>query len=231
MIPSKNWFPTNLQDRAAWYDNFDSQVQSIGTTVGLTAPDLASIDDDNAVLQFLADAAVTIKAYAAAERNYRKIITEGDIGDVTPAFPSNINLTLPKTIETGMFERLDTYVNRIRASANYTAEIGALLGIISSHPVPLAPEDMKPVISAESFQGSVVQVKFVRGRSDGVNIETLVDKGDWTSQGFFFKSPAPLNIPANEAGSPRNVQIRARYLDGNTPVGQASDVVTVQTIP
>ena len=27
------------------------------------------------------------------------------------------------------------------------------------------------------------------------------------------------------------LQIRARYLDGNTPIGDWSDVVTVQTIP
>lgn len=231
MIPSKNWFPQSLTDRASWYDNFNTQVQLIGPTIGLTAPDLSTIGDDNAVLQFLANGAVTIKVYATAERNYRKIITEGDIGDVTPAFPADITLALPKTIETGMFERLDTYVSRIRTSAAYTAEIGALLGIISAHPVPLAPGDMKPVITAESFQGNVIQVKFVRGRTDGVNIETAVDKDGFTSQGFFFKSPAPLNIPVNEAGSPRNVQIRARYLDKNTPVGAASDVVTVQTIP
>ncbi len=221
----------SLIERAAWYLNFNTQIQLIGLTLGLTQDELDTIKNDNAVIQFLATAFVTIKAYTTAVRNYRKVITEGDVGDVTPEFPANMGLALPAVIETGMFERLDTYVGRIRSSAAYTAEIGGLLGIISAHPVPLAPEDMKPDISAEPFQGNVIEVKFVRGKTGGVRIETAVDKAEWTSHGNFFKSPAPINIPVNEAGLPRQVLIRARYLDGNVPVGIASDVVTVQTIP
>ena len=168
MIPSRNWFPATLIARAAWYLNFNNQIQAIGLTLGLVQLDLDTIKDDNIVIQFLADAVATIKAYTTAERNYRKAITEGDVGDTTPAFPANMALSLPVTIETGLFERLDTYVNRIRASAGYTSEIGGLLGIISAHPVPLAPEEMKPAIKGEVVMGNIVNVKFVKGKTNGV---------------------------------------------------------------
>ena len=90
---------------------------------------------------------------------------------------------------------------------------------------------MKPVISATPFVGNVVKAKFVRGNTGDVRIETSVDRGPWTSLGNFFKSPAPLDIPQNADSLPRHVQIRARYLMDNTPVGNVSDVVTVQSIP
>ena len=63
---------------------------------------------------------------------YRKIITEGDIGDPTPEFPANPAFALPVVQPTGIFERLNNLVERIRVAPNYTAETGALLGIIPS---------------------------------------------------------------------------------------------------
>lgn len=103
MIPSKNWFPTNLQDRAAWYDNFNTQIQIVGASLGLIPAELSSISDDNEDMQFLATAAVTLDAYTEAIRSHRRIITEGNVGDPTPAFPANITLAFPITIATGMF--------------------------------------------------------------------------------------------------------------------------------
>jgi hypothetical protein len=79
--------------------------------------------------------------------------------------------------------------------------------------------------------GSVVEVSFTRGKSDGVVIETKVDNSaTWSSAGTYFKSPASLNIPDGN-GLPHSVQIRARYIIGNEPVGQNSDTVNAVTTP
>lgn len=232
MIPSKNWFPTNLQDRAAWYDNFNTQIQIIGAALGLTAPERDSIGEDNQMLQFLATTAVTIDAYTDGIRQFRKTITEGDIGDPTPVFPADIVLAAPAgTVTTGIFERLDNFVKRIRVAPAYTPDDGALLGIIPSPSEGFVPEGAKPVLEASPVPGNVVEVRFVRGKSDGVNIQISIDKGDWAAVGNFFKSPAALTIPQNEGELPRSVQVRARYLVGNSAVGDYSDIVTVQTIP
>ena len=53
----------------------------------------------------------------------------------------------------------------------------------------------------------------------------------WASVGNFFKSPAVLNIAPNPGNLPRAVRLRARYLDGNNPVGQNSDTVNITTVP
>jgi hypothetical protein len=211
--------------------NFATQANASGLTYGLTAAEITQIGQDNDVIQFLADAAVTIDAYDDAVRAYRKVITEGDIGDPTPAFPVNMDLSLPVVIPTGMFERLNNYVERIRASAAYTPETGAIYGIIPQASEGFNPAEEVVEINATVDPGNLVNVTFVRGRSDGIRVEIAIDKGPWTSQGNYMKSPVVLEVPQNEDELPRSVQIRARYLDGNTPVGDWSDIVTVQTIP
>ena len=77
-----------------------------------------------------------------------------------------------------------------------------------------------------------MNVKFVRGSSNGVLIETQIDNEmTWNNAGRFVKSPAELAIAQNADHLPRSVQVRARFLSGNDAIGDWSDVVTVQTIP
>src|SRR5258707_13969522 len=95
MTPSSKWFPTNLQDRAAWYDNFNTQLQVVGAGLGLASGDLSSMVKDNANFQFLASTTTQLDAYAGAVRQYRVVFTEGNIGDPTPEFPADPSFTLP----------------------------------------------------------------------------------------------------------------------------------------
>jgi len=232
MIPSPRWFPTTLQERAAWYNNFNTQIQLIGVTLGLGPAELSSISDDNDDMQFLATSAVTLDAYVDAVRTHRRVITEGNIGDPTPVFPASIALAFPITVQTGMFERLDGFVKRIRVAAAFTEEAGASLGINPSGGGPSIPVgDVPPVITATVDPGNIVEVKFVKNHSDGIYIETNVDGGGWTFTEKAIKSPAVFHVEVNTGNTPRGVQIRARFLDGNAPVGDWCDIVTVQTIP
>jgi hypothetical protein len=87
------------------------------------------------------------------------------------------------------------------------------------------------VLKAVPMPGNVVQVKFTRGQTDGIDVQIKVDNAEsWSSAGRFFKSPASLNIP-DGTGLPHAVEIRARFLEGNDPVGQNSDTINVVTLP
>ncbi len=231
MIPSPRYCPTSIQERAAWCQNFTTNAAVVGPSLGLTAPEIASLQDDNTVVQFTANAAVQLDAYRSAVTQYRTIITEGEIGDPTPEFPASLTLTLPEVVATGIWERIDGYIKRIRVAPAYTDEIGALLGIIPSAPGPTPENDMKPTLAPTSLPNSVVQVKFVRGNSDGVMIEMSLDNGTWSDAGRYFKSPANLVVPENPAKSPRAVALRARYVEGDNPVGQFSNIVTTASQP
>lgn len=171
MIPSRRWFPLSLQERAAWYENFNTQIQTIGATLTLVPADLTAIAGDNVILQALASIAVELEAYKDAVRQYRIIITEGDIGDPTPAFPALPVYSSPAGGTTGLFERLDDFVKRIRSAPAYTDEVGALLGIIPSSPAPPNLVDLKPVIKAsESYNGYKFNVDVTRLGMKGFKI-------------------------------------------------------------
>lgn len=98
MIPSNRWFPSSLQERAAWFANFSTQFAIVGAGLGFTPAEIDAVQDDGEVFQFLASMAVQLDAFRSAVQQYRSIITEENIGDPTPAFPANVTFALPKPI-------------------------------------------------------------------------------------------------------------------------------------
>jgi hypothetical protein len=106
-----------------------------------------------------------------------------------------------------------------------------LLDIMPKPPEVNVPGTTKPVIVASVDPNNFIEVTFVKSKTGGVYIENAIDKGEFVGAGRFNRSPADLEVPQNTDKLPRSVQIRARFLDGNNPVGDWSDVVTVQTIP
>ena len=232
MIPSSKWFPSSLGDRADWYANFNTQlgIGTMGTSLGLSAADMTTIGDDNSVMQFLSNSAAYFEAYMDGVREYRKTITEGKIGDAPPVFPTFVSPGTVTAVPTGIFERLDQFVKRIRASPAYTPETGALLAIIPQKGDDLVESELKPALKASAMPGNVVEIEFVRGKTAGINIETNIDGAGWTFAAFKANSPATLNIP-NGTGNPHSVQLRARYVLKDEPVGLNSDTVNVVTTP
>lgn len=230
MRPSHTWFPTSLQDQAAWFDNFENKFTQVAVSLGFAAADVTAVQNDNQDFQFCASATVELETFIKAFRQYRKTLTEGSVGEPAPAYPPNPSSIPPVTVPTGIFERLDRLVTRVRVSPAYTPEVGSLLGIIPVNTV--RPGALQPVLKVESLPGSVVEVRFVRGASDGISLEMKVDNAQtWSDAGRFYSSPAGLVIPQNTENLPRAVRVRARYVEGNTPIGQFSAVVSAATQP
>lgn len=226
------WLPGPLQERAAWMQNFAERFATVAVPLGFTAADVTAVEDDNEAFQFVAEGTVEIDAYAKAFRGYRDNLLDGEIGGRPPMFPANPTAVPPNAVGSGLYERLDELVKRIKVSPAYTPEVGELLGIVAPSTVRPAPEDMQPVLKVQSLPGSVLNVKFVRGQTDGVVLETKVDNSDtWTHAGRYVYSPAELVIPENPSGQPRAVQVRARYMERNDPVGQFSAIVSAYTQP
>lgn len=233
MIPSKRWFPTTLQARVAWFDNFAAQFSKVALDLGFTAADVTAVDNDNQIMQFIGASDLEVAAYEKAVGQYRKIMTEADIGDVTPNFPANPTFVPPALgVTAGIYERLDKLVDQIKVANNYTTEIGAMLDILPKGETPNAPEDMKPVLKPKPQPEFMAQISFVRGDSDGIALQIQRDNEDvWTSVGSFFKSPAMLQLSPKTPNTPEVIRIRGRFLVGNTPTGDFSDISQFVTQP
>lgn len=172
-------------------------------------------------------------SYEKAMTAYRRTTLEGDISTpgVELPLPPTYPVT-PPTTDPGVFERLDQYVKRIRVSPSYSEEDGAALGIIPTTAPSIAPNDLKPDPSLKALPGNIVEVTFVRGKTDGIDIQMMLDKSTtWENAGRYKMSPISLQIPPGPDNLPRSVQIRARFVINDITVGQYSDTDTVTTIP
>ena len=232
MLPSQKWFPTNRTERAAWFNNLAKQFTILGPILGFTAAEIQAVTDDNNVVQFLATTIASLESYRKGVIEYRNILCEGRVGATKPTFPLNPSFVLPVDLPTGIYQRLDAIVARIRVAPTYKSEIGAQLGILPQKAEPLAPHDLKPSITVTSMPKSILVVKFVRGRSQGVILELQTGKEDiWKPAGKFYVSPANIEIPPSDNDGPQEVRLRARYVVDDSPAGLYSDVVAVVTTP
>lgn len=227
MARRPTYLPQALQALAAWYANFYLQFEMIAAEFGL---DPAAVKEDNNMVQYLAQADTAYKANIDGFRGFRDETLYGDIDGTTATLPAPNLPPAPAAVPIGIVERLVKIVDQIKAANAYTEEIGNQLGIIP--PEIDRPAEEMPIIKAEAVPDSKVSVRFTRNHTDGVAIETKFAKSeDWKKHGNFGKSPAVLDIERNADNSPQLVQVRARFLDGNTAVGSSSPIIEVITMP
>jgi hypothetical protein len=168
-------------------------------------------------------------------RQFRIILTEGPIGDPTPAFPANPAFTLPEVRPTGIFQRLIELRDRILAAPAYTDEIGALLGIIATNLQPATPEsELKPAISvSQSIGGFKFNVDVTRKGMPAykIQIARLADPNKWDDAAFATTNPCEVTVPPTDPTHPERIMVRAILLKGNQPTGLPSDIVSVTVNP
>ena len=234
MIPSSRWFPTNLPARASWFQNFATQFAVVAVSLGFTAADITSVQNDNQVMQFIADINNQLDAFKEAVRQYRVIITEEAVGKTTPQFPVNPVFDLPVIVPTGIFERLNKLRDRIMSAPDYTDEIGALLGILPGSPGSISPSDAKPSVKAFGAQTGYLFSVVVADRAESDMWDVFVlRKGaaNWTSAGRFTGKAADITVQPTTAGEPEQMQVRIQLRKNNQNYGQPSDVVYVTVNP
>ena len=232
MMPSHKWFPRLLIDQANWTQNFAVQMANVGPALGVSAGEIDAIANDAAALQWMARNKRAVESYRSAAISYRKQMSEGMISGQPTAYPQPPEPPPPGLVVPGIFARIDNLVRRVRVANGYSDSIGALLNIVPARAPERVIDDARPDPTLSVQPGNVVVVNFVRGGSDGIEIQMRIDQdGVWTNAGRYFRSPIVLPIPAGPNNLPRSVEIRARYLRGNDAVGQYSDIDTISTSP
>ena len=209
------------------------QFADNAVALGFTALEATANSADCALVVSLASIAVQLEAYTEAVRQYRIVVTEAAIGDPTPAFPDFPSYSSPSGPATGVFERIDKLVKRIRVAPAYTPEIGALLGIIPSTPSGAPEAELKPVIKAsESFNGYKFTVNVTRMGMTAFKVQ-IQRSGEtaWEDVAFATNNPAEVTVTPTTPGQPERILVRAILLDKNEPVGIPSDPTYVTVNP
>jgi hypothetical protein len=206
-MPRNDFIPTGDAQFVVWHDQFKAAATSIGATLGITAADLTMIGDDNTELHARVDAS------AAADRAAQQATRE--------------KIAARKTAEANA----RNLARRLKTHKNYTAALGEQLGIEG-------PEDStdlttaKPKLTARALPHGVVELQFVKSKSDGVNIYS--QRGDEPGFSFLARdthSPYVDNRPLLVPGKPEQRQYKAIYVRDDAEIGQMSDEVVVTCQP
>lgn len=234
MILSKRWFPQGLPARALWMLNFATQFAAVALSLGFTQADIDVVENDNTVMQFLADIFNQAEAYKDAVRQYRVQITEYDIGKPTPQFPEATKFELPVVVPTGIFERIDRLRTKIMAADGYTDEIGALLKILPQSDSKIPEGEVLPTIKCFPAKINYTFSIVVADRAEADMWDVyILRKGaaNWTKAGTFTGKSADIVIEPTTPGEAEQIQVRVQLRRKNQNYGDPSQVEYVTVSP
>lgn len=226
----RRWFPLALQEQAAFIANFTKTFVEIAASLGFSAEDVAKLEADNAVMQYLAQMDYGLRTYMKSFSSFKKNITTGNLR-ISPVYPILPDFSEPPIVPYGIFERLFKLADRIEAADGYTTVIGGRLGILQKKEEALRVQDLDLQLKIEARAAGEIVIRFVKGRTNGVNL--YVQRGenpDWQNLGRFFKSPVELKLGEKDA-KPEMIKIQGRYLIGNEAVGEMSNQYQVVLLP
>lgn len=233
--PSPIWFPTNLQDQAAWMDNFNDQAQATGTTYGLTTAECDQIKDDRNMVVFLADVAVTMNSYNDYVRGFRLGVLEDAIDGTTPTFPANVGFSPPTAVPRGIWQRVIEFAARIKASAAYQPEVGEAYQIVGTSPAPISPSEVKPEILLSSAVHNYLFSIVVSRREDADDWVVFIRAGntsEYQQLGSYTGKSADITYnPGGEVPGSVQCEVYVQLRRNNENYGQPSDPAFVTVNP
>lgn len=206
-MPKSDYIPHSDSDLLLWHDRFKNAIATLKDTLGFSDADLAAINADNERLHQTISAS-TAAAAAAHSAIVKKSNTIGEVENNTRA-----------------------HARRAKAQPAYVESMGILLGIIGSS-VHIDPASYKPVLTAIDQTGGIVQLKFNKYKSDGINIYCQRDgEIELMLLSRNLVSPFIDKRPLLVAGKPELRRYTAVHLLGDDEVGQFSDELVVNCAP
>src|ERR1700741_3459973 len=138
------YLPASDADRVIWLNNFSVKIGTYAASVGITSAEVTAIQKDSAMYQYVMNMLEVYKQTVNNLVGYKNLLKHA-VGQqhlgVLPALPALA--TAPATVAEGVFDRIGSYVKRIKAAAGYTDNIGHDLGIVAPVSV-FDPNSLQP---------------------------------------------------------------------------------------
>ena len=228
-------FPRTDAELAIWMKNFAQAFGTHAATLGFAPADVAAVQADAAMLDYLiGDLVPTYQSATQARTAYKNLIKDGPLGAPGGDPPHAPAIAAaPATVAPGIVPRLRQWIQRIKAASNYTPAIGQDFDIVGTEKDAFDDATTaKPTAKATALTGGHVRIEFNKRRFDGVWIESRrKGEADWTPLGVDLFSPYMDTRPPMQAGTPEVREYRLRYYDNDAPVGEWSDIVSATTTP
>jgi hypothetical protein len=209
----------------------DTKIPGYTTILSLSAGDVTQLHQDRLWFEFAVLQTGVFKDEYAERVEYKNLLRNGPIGSPNNGWPTLDSIVFPPNVPPapGIEPRVRALIRRLKAHANFTDAIASDLGI--NTPVASPPDVIKPTVRAVALPGCCSQLTYPKRDFDGVLAQSLRGNGDWETIGVKIRASFTDDRPPATPGQPEIRQYRLRYMDGDTPVGEWSDVVSVTLAP
>ncbi|MDD2659225.1 MAG: hypothetical protein PHY54_06015 [Methylococcales bacterium] len=202
-----DFIPHPDNDLLTWHDRFKATLTERAAEFGLSAQEVAAIDNDNQNLH----AKITAAALAAA--NARHATSEK--ADTHAIAEANAR----------------ALARRIKSHPAYTEATGTLFGIVGSE-VIIDLTTAKPILYGIDQTGGIVSITYQKSISNGVNIYgQLETESQFTLLARNTLSPYIDSRPLLVAGKPELRRYSAVYVLNDKEIGLFSDELVINCAP
>lgn len=169
------YIPSSDSDKGIWIENFSTKLGTHGPALGISAAEITSTQKDAAMYKHTLNVQELVKQTLQNITGYKSLLKHAVGQQHLGAFPTLPALpATPATVPEGVFDRVSKLVQRIKASAAYTDNIGADLGIIAPATTTNIDE-MQPDIKIKLDAGRP-HLKWTKGEADALDL--FVDRND-----------------------------------------------------
>lgn len=215
---SKSYFPADRAGRIEWYNNFAKEFPKVGKDLGFSDAEITNVANDS---KYAVHILTTLGSDIDADPGHvaNAVLSGQSSGDYVdlPAGSS-----APTPVRPGIDTRRQARVERIKAQAKFTADIGKKLKIDTGK---FDAASYKAELGRARQTGNFVTIPFRKagGGVSGINLYRQ-SNGDKSPQkvGFFFRTPAIDTSPGKG-----ELKYTARAVMNEKEIGQLSDAVTV----
>ncbi len=197
------------------------------TEVGATAADITAVNEELAVLQYLADYLELIDANKKTVTKIKQTAYNGEMDEKPTSFPVFPAAAPPFTVAAGGLERAAKRNRRFKAADGYTKDIGVALGI-DGDSAPDAPETIVPPLEAFPAQSGYEAAIVIRnrGKSDMWKLSgRRMNAEKWTELTSGTGKGGNVEITPTTAGNPERLELKSQLLKANEPYGQQSNPI------
>jgi hypothetical protein len=215
---SKSYFPADRAGRMDWYNNFANEFPKVGKDLGFSDTEIANaVNDSKYAVHIFTVLGPEIDSDPGHVGN--SVLSGQSSGDFVD-LPAGGGA--PTQVRPGIDTRRQARVERIKAHAKFSGDIGKKLKIDSGK---FDAANYKAELGRARQTGSFVTIPFRKagGGVSGINLYRQ-SKGDKSPQkvGFFFRTPA-----IDTAAGKGEFSYTARAVMNGKEVGQPSDAVSV----
>ncbi len=217
----QRYIPFEDAKRAIWLSNFAAKMPQYAEKYRIE--DTKQLQSDAAWFAKLVEYREQFAAFSTAITQYKNGIMDSE----APLQPLSIPTpSLPGEAQPGIFLRVASMVNKIKADQHYSEADGRDLGIVGAETPATDPATHKPQLSVRPAAGGHPELVWSKGSMGAIELQKMTDTGTWALLAIDTEPNYTDTTPLPAAGAAAVWKYRAIYISHDDHYGQWSDVVS-----